>query len=226
MSKVKDAQPTRYGIWREKTERHGWCWCYQIRVVESDGKMHRRARSGFKTKDEAEAAVAALRMKALRLEHGLVPPQPVHHPTIKEAVENYIKVIMARWEARHGEAYAARNAGQINALRNWMEFAGPDRRVDSITRDDFIFWQQHESKRGLSQPSIRRRINSIRAAINHARENHASLVGFAVPRRPTGEDANRQRMRILDADEIRALSDALAARPQWRDALDFFVVAL
>lgn len=216
----------RYGIWQETTKRHGLCWRFDVRVLDADGHIHRRTGSGFKTKAECEDAVAALRLAARERKYGLAQPKPVKHTTIGEAVEAYIKVLKAKWESKHGELYVKRNQGQLNPLLNWAEFAGLNRRVDSITKDDFVFWMQHEAKRGLQPASIKRRINSIRAALNHARETKPDLINFRIPKRPVGKEADVQRMRILDENEIKDLSQALASKPSWRDAYDFFRVAL
>ena len=79
---------------------------------------------------------------------------------------------------------------------------------------------EHESKRGLQASSIARHINAVRAAIHHAIDTRPDLASFRLPRRPTLREANKQRMRILDEDEIKVLSAALASKPEWRDAYD------
>lgn len=227
MGKRKEnKKPKRYGIWQENTKRHGLCWCFEVRILDADGKLRRRAGSGFKTKSECEDAVAALRLAARERKFGLTRPEPVKHTTISEAVQAYIKILKAKWESKHGAQYAKRNTGQINALQNWTEFAGPKRRVDSLTKDDFVFWMQHEAKRGLQPSSIARRINSIRAALNHARETKPDLINFRIPKMPVGKEGDIQRMRILDENEVQKLSKVLASKPDWRDAYDFFRIAL
>lgn len=188
--------------------------------------MHRRAGSGFRTKDECEAAVAKLRLDTRERKFGLERPVPLKPTTIGEAIEDYLKVLIARWEAKHGQEYAERNSGQVNALRYWAEFAGLNRRVDSLNKDDLVYWMQHESKRGLQASSVARRINTIKAALNHAKETKADLINFRSPKRPTGKEANIQRMRILDENEIKSLSEVLSSNPEWQDAFDFFRVVL
>jgi integrase len=222
----KTKKATRYGIWQEETERLGRCWRFEIRVLEADGRWHRRSGSGFATKGEAEAAVAKLKLESRQRKFGIEPEKPVKPTTIGEAIVAYAKVLEAKWRTKHGDRYVKRNTGQITTLRNWAEFAGPKRLVSSLTRDDFIFYMEHESKRGLQASSIARHINAVRAALYHAIDTCPDLASFRLPRRPKLREANKQRMRILDEDEIKALSAALAANPEWRDAYDFFRVAL
>lgn len=227
MGKEKtNSKPKRHGIWQEETKRHGRCWRFDVRVLEADGRWHRRAGSGFPTKSEAEAAVAKLKLESRQRKFGIEPEKPVRPTTIGEAVDTYIKVLEAKWRSKHGDRYVKRNTGQVTTLRDWAEFTGRKRLVGSLTRDDFIFYMEHESKRGLQASSIARHINAVRAAIHHAIDTRPDLSSFRLPRRPTLREANKQRMRILEEGEIKALSAALAAKPEWRDAYDFFRVAL
>ena len=227
MGKEKGSKkPKRHGVWQEETKQHGRCWRFEIRVLEADGKWHRRSGSGFATKAEAEAAVAKMKLESRQRKFGIEPVRPVKPTTIGEAVDGYIKVLEAKWRTKHGDRYVKRNAGQVSTLRNWAEFAGRKRPVSSLTRDDFVFYMEHESKRGLQASSIARHVNAVRAAIHHAVDTHPDLASFRLPRRPAQREASKQRMRILDEDEIKALSAALASKPEWRDAYDFFRVAL
>lgn len=224
---TKRKEPTkRYGIWQEQTTRHGICWRYRIRVMEEDGVLRRRAASGFATKAEAEAAVAKLKLDTRARKHGIYIEPPTKIPTLREAVESYCAAITARWRAKRGDDYVHRNKAQLEPVRNWANFAGPDRLVNTITSTDFIYWYEHESGRDIQASSFRRRINSIRAALSLAREQCPALTTYRVPRTPTGKDAETNRIRILSTDEITALSDAFRDRPDWRNEWDLFKVAL
>jgi integrase len=216
----------RYGIWQETTKRHGLCWSYRVRVHDIDGAVKMKTASGFASKGEAEAAVARLTLDSRARQHGIEVAKPLPPVTIQVAVDAYIKALEARWRSAHGADYVRRNSGQVNALRRWAEFAGVDRPITSLTKDDLTFWVEHEAGRGIALSSVRRRINNILAAINHARETNIALAGFRPPRRPLTKDVDVVRMRLLTAEEIKSLSDALASRPEWRDAHDFFKVAL
>ena len=216
----------RYGIWQEETARYGRCWRYEIRVLESDGKWHRRAASGFVTKGDAEAAVAKLKLESRQRRFGIEPPTPVKATTIGEAVDGYCKSLEEKWVGRHGARYAKRYKGQVTTIKQWAEFAGRGRAVRELTRDDFTSYVAHERQRGLKPSSIARHVNGIRAALYHAAETRPDLAGYRLPRRPSMKDADKSRMRILTDDEIKALSAALAANEEWRDVWDFFRVGL
>lgn len=216
----------RYGVWREKTRRHGWCWSYKVRVLEADGVLRLRQASGFATKGECEAAVARLRLDSRARQHGIEVVKPLPATTIGQAVDAYCVALQAKWRSRHGERYARRYKGQISTLKAWAEFAGRDRAVKSTTRDDFTFYVEQERARGLQPSSVARHINAIRAALYHAIETRPDLSGFSLPRRPQLKDAGKNRMRILSTAEIKALSVVLTSREDWRDAIDFFRVGL
>ncbi|MDQ3753675.1 MAG: hypothetical protein M3371_02970 [Acidobacteriota bacterium] len=213
-----DGKPVkRYGVWREKTDRHGWCWCYRVRVLEGDGKVHMRAASGFATKGEAEAALAKLRLDARARQHGIEVRKPLTPPTVGESVDAYIRQKESQWESDYGAEYLHRNKGQLNPIRKWADFVGRDRPVNSITRDDMSAYDLHETRRGLAKASIARRINSIYAAINHARDTKLEeLAGYRAPKRPVGKQPDSNRMRILTPGEIKTLTTALAADPALR----------
>ncbi len=226
MSKTKKPQ-VRYGVWQEDTKRYGRCWCYRVRVRDINGVVKRKAASGFASRGEAEAAVARLTLDSRARQHGIEIVKPLIAPTIGECVDGYIRQKESQWESDYGEEYLHRSKAQLNPIRNWADFAGRDRLVSSITRDDFVAYVSSETKRGLSKSSISRRVNSIYAAINHALDTKPeTLVGYHVPKRPLGKDASVGRMRILTPDEIKLLTTALAANERQRDVLDFFLVAL
>ncbi len=216
----------RYGIWQEETARYGRCWRFNVRVRDADGRVRRKAGSGFATKAECETAVAALRLAAREARYGLTRPKPEKAITVGKVVEAYISALTAKWTAKHGAGYAARNTGQLNALRRWAEFVGKEKGVKDLNKQDFASWAQHELYRGLQASSVQRRLNNIRAALNEAISNHKELDGFTLPRYSMGREAARERMRILDESEIRALSKFLQSRAEYRDAFDFFRVAL
>jgi integrase len=226
MSKEKKP-PVRYGIWQEETKRYGRCWCYRVRVHDIDGQVKMKAASGFASKGEAEAAVAKLRLDSRARQHGIEVVKPLTPPTVGECIDAYIRHKESQWESDYGAEYLHRNKGQLNPLRNWADFVGRDRLVSTITRDDMSDYVLAETRRGLSKSSVARRINSIYAAINHARDTKVdALASYRAPRRPLGKDAANGRMRFLTPDEIKVLTAALAADERLRDAHDFFLVAL
>lgn len=223
---INNSKQKRYGVWQEETVRYGRCWRYNVRVQNIDGKLCRRTGSGFVTKAECENAVAALRLGARENKYGLARVKDRTAITVNEVVEDYIKVLTAKWTAKHGAKYAARNTGQINGVRGWAQFVGEEKSVTTLNKQDFVLWAQSELTRGIQASSVQRKLNNVRAALNYACEAHSDLKSFTIPRYSLGREAMRERVRILDETEIRALSQHLRSKQEWRDAYDFFRIAL
>jgi len=216
-------------------------WGYDIRVLDSDGRIVRRRDAGFGTRAECERAAALRKLNSRDIKYGVLKLE-INHTLLTNAVERYISILTARWTMEHNDHYVKRHIGQLNALRRWVAFAGADRRVSSISNDDLVLWAQHEAARKpndagrtMSPISIRRRINDIRAALRHAQENNDDLVNYRIPRTPRGVKVDIERSRILEDEEIAAIANVLATTPPtwrgrrelpWRDAYDFFRLAL
>ncbi len=224
----KEKKPVkRYGIWQETTKTRGLCWCYRVRVRDINGVVKMKSASGFASKGEADAAVARLTLDSRARQHGIEIVKPLVAPTVGECIDAYIRQKESQWESEQGAEYLHRHKGQLNPLRKWADFVGRDRLVNTITRDDMAAYLLAETRRGMSKSSVARRINSIYAALNHARDTKAdALAGYRAPKRPLGKDASVGRMRILSPDEIRALTAVLADDERLRDVLDFFLTAL
>ncbi len=216
----------RYGIWQEETKRYGLCWRYDVRVLDFEGNSKRKTGSGFATKAECETAVAKLRIESRENKYGLARPQPPSIISVKEVAESYITVLTGRWRAKHGQEYVQKNIGQINAIRSWAEFVGEDNNILKIKKQDLVLWSHNEMERGLAASSIKRRYNNVRAALNYACETFDELKTFNVPKLSFGREATNSRIRTLDDDEIKKLAEALHSRKEWKDAYDFFRVAL
>jgi integrase len=109
---------------------------------------------------------------------------------------------------------------------------GPNRHVSSITKDDFVFWIAAETERGrlnrkpIKKATIKRGLNTIRAAVNHAVETYTDLKSFQVPRSPLTKKVEQERDRVLSDDEITKISAALATKAEWHEALFFFQLDL
>jgi integrase len=122
--------------------------------------------------------------------------------------------------------------GHLRTLERWGKFAGPNRQVSTVTRDDFVFWIAAETERGkengrpLKKSSIRRGLNTIKAALNHAVETFPDLKSFQVPRSPLTKKVQEERDRVLADEEIARISALLASKPEWHEALFFFQLAL
>jgi integrase len=109
---------------------------------------------------------------------------------------------------------------------------GLDRHVSSISKDDFAFWIAAETERGrlndksIKKATIKRGLNTIRAALRHAAETYPDLKSFQVPRSPLTKKVEQERDRVLSDKEIADISAALATKPEWREALFFFQLDL
>ncbi len=225
-NKNSSAKSKRYGIWQEETARHGRCWRFDIRVTGANGKVSRKTGSGFATKAECELAVSSLRLAARESKFGLSRPEKSKIITVGEIVEEYMSFLMRKWKSKYGSEYAARYENQGNIIRQWANLIGADKPVQQICKQDFILYSQSELGRGLKPSSVQRRLNSIRAALNYSREYHRKLEDLKIPRFTLGKIAKIGRIRILSETEIKVLSEALRRNSKWRDAYDFFRIAL
>jgi len=103
--------------------------------------------------------------------------------------------------------------GHLRTLQRWGEFVGLGRHVSSIRYDDFVFWVAAETERGnkkngrgLKKATIRRGLNTIRAALNHAVQTYSDLKSYQVPRSPLTKKSEHERDRVLSDEEISKIS--------------------
>jgi integrase len=162
------------------------------------------------------------------------PQEKIRQTTIKEAIESYLRVAKANLLANKTDetTYWREMPGHLRTLERWGQFAGPNRQVSTLTRDDFVFWIAAETERGksngrpLKKSSIRRGLNTIKAALNHAVGTFPDLKSFQVPRSPLTKSVEEERDRVLSDEEIAKISNALASKEEWHEALFFFQIAL
>jgi integrase len=203
-------------------------------VRQIDGTRKRYREFSFATKAEAGQALAALKTSVWKARYGLNPPAVIHQTTISEAIASYLKVAKANLAAnRTDESKYWRNTpGHLRTLQRWGEFAGLERHVSTIQADDFVFWVAAEMERGknnrqaLKKATVRRGLNTIRAAMNHAVQTCADLRTYKVPRSPLTKKSEEERDRVLSDEEISKISGALAINNELADALFFFQIAL
>src|SRR5258708_13909933 len=123
-------------------------------------------------------------------------------------------------------------AGDLRTLERWGKFVGPNRHVSTIARDDFVFWIAAETERGkenhrpLKKSSIRRGLNTIKAALNHAVGTYPDLKSFQVPRSPLTKKVEEERDRVLSDEEITQICEPLSTKAEWAEALFFFQLDL
>lgn len=210
------------------------CWGYDVWVRQLDGTRKRYREFSFATKAEAGQALAALKTSGWKARYGLNPPAVSHQTTISEAIASYLKVAKANLTAnRTDESKYWRNTpGHLRTLQRWGEFAGLERHVGTIQADDFVFWVAAEMERGknnrqtLKKATVRRGLNTIRAATNHAVQTCSDLRTYKVPRSPLTKKSEEERDRVLSDEEISKISGALAIDNELTDALFFFQIAL
>jgi hypothetical protein len=78
----------------------------------------------------------------------------------------------------------------------------------------------------LKKGTIKRGLNTLKAALRHAVETYENLKSFQVPRSPLTKKVDVERDRVLSDEEITKISMALAARVDWAEALFFWDSAL
>lgn len=218
-----------------KEERNGVeRWGYDVWIRQPDGSRKRYREFTFATKAEATQALAALRTTGWKTRYGVNPPEKTSHTTIKEAIESYLKLAKANLLANKNDdtTYWREMPSHLRTLERWGEFMGPNRHVSSVTKDDFVFWVAAETERGienrkpLKKSSIRRGLNTIKAALNHAVGTYPDLKSFQVPRSPLTKKVQEERDRVLSDEEIAKISAVLATKREWHEALFFFQLAL
>jgi integrase len=209
-------------------------WGYDVWIRQPDGTRKRYRDFTFVTKAEAIQALAILRTTGWKARYGLKEPAKARHTTIREAIESYLKLAKANLLANKNEDTTCwrEMPSPLRTLERWGEFIGPDRHVSSVTKDDFVFWVAAETERGkankkpLKKSSIRRGLNTIKAALNHAVGMFPDLKSFQVPRSPLTKKVEEERDRVLSDEEIAQISEALSTNPEWVEALFFFQLAL
>jgi len=209
-------------------------WGYDVWIRQPDGSRKRYRDFTFATKAEATQALSALRTTGWKTRYGVNPPEKTSNTTIKEAIESYLKLAKANLLANRNDdtTYWREMPSHLRTLERWGEFMGPNRHVSSVTRDDFVFWVAAETKRDkengkpLKKSSIRRGLNTIKAALNHAVGTCPDLKSFQVPRSPLTKKVEEERDRVLSDDEIAQISEALSTKAEWAEALFFFQLDL
>ena len=219
---------------RKEKRATGDFWGYDVWIRQPDGSRRRYREFTFITKAEATQALALLRTNGWKSRYGVKPQEEIRQTTIKEAIESYLKVAKANLLANKTDetTYWRETPGHLRTLERWGMFAGLNRQVITLTRDDFVFWIAAETERGksngrpLKKSSIRRGLNTVKAALNHAVGTFPDLKSFQVPRSPLTKTVEEERDRVLSDEEIAKISSALARNEEWQEARFFFQIAL
>jgi integrase len=219
---------------RKEKRRTRECWGYDVWIRQIDGTRKRYREFSFATKADAGQALAALKTSGWKARYGLKAPGVDRQTTISEAIASYLKVAKANLTSNRTDEseYWRDTPGHLRTLQRWGEFAGLDRHVSTIQADDFVFWVAAEMERGknnrqaLKKSTVRRGLNTIRAALNHAVHTYPDLRDYKVPRSPLTKKSEEERDRVLSDEEISKISGALARKSELADGLFFFQIAL
>jgi integrase len=221
---------------RQEERAGGVFWGYDVWIRQPDGSRKRFRDFSFNKKLEAQQALAALRLKGNKGRYSLTDAPKEIHTTVKSAALPYIeeqesKQIINRTEETN---YWRQYPGHLRTLDRFIEWIGPTRVVSTISKQDFLDWIKAEQDRAkaengaLKQSTIRRGLNTIRAALNHAVNsgNFDDLRAYKVPSNPLKKKVETDRDRVLSNEEILQIATALAANPEYEEALFFFQLDL
>jgi integrase len=219
---------------RKEKRATGEFWGYDVWIRQEDGSRKRYREFKFATKAEAGQALAALKTAGWKARYSLKAATDARVTLIKDAIASYLKLAKASLLANRTEesSYWRDTPGHLRTLERWGRFAGLNRAVNSIKYDDFVFWVAAETERArtkgtsLKQSTIRRGLNTIRAALNHAVQACPDLKSYHVPRSPLTKKVEEERDRVLADDEISKIVGELSLNPDWVDVLFFFQLAL
>jgi integrase len=234
MITIKTRRPKGSAQLRKEKRSAGEFWGYDVWIRQEDGTRKRYREFTFATKAEAAQALAALKTAGWKGRYGLKPAAIVRTTSIKNAIDSYLKLAKANLQANRTEesSYWRETPGHLRTLERWGRFVGLNRLVSSIQKDDFVFWVAAEmeraktSKKSLKQSTIRRGLNTIRAALNHAVQTSPDLKSYQVPRSPLTKKVEEERDRVLSDEEISKMSAALSSNPDWADALFFLRIGV
>ena len=212
-------------------------WGYDVWLRQPNGRRKRYRDFTFTSKGAAQQALAALRTTGWKTRYAVNPPEEKTETTIREAVQSYLNLKQADLLASKSDdtTYWRDMPGHLRTLERWCQYIGPDKPVRLVTKDDFIFWIAAETERGrlnkktIKKSTIKRGMNTIRAALNHAVQNTAKfpdLNTYQVPKSPLTKKVEEERDRVLTDEEIGQICEALAERPEWEEALFFFQLDL
>lgn len=215
-------------------------WGYHVWIRQPDGSRKQHREFSFKTKAEAQQALAALRTAGWKTRYAVNPPAKEVPTTIKEAAADYQDLAEAKLITHRTEdtTYWRDHPGHLHTLNRFVTWAGEERHITHVTeinKDVITYWIAAETKRAqkkgttLKQATIKRGLNTILAALHHAVESgkFKDLLNYRVPKNPLKKyQVEEDRDRVLTDEEIEHISTKLADHPEYEEALFFFQLAL
>jgi integrase len=171
-----------------------------------------RTRRSTQTADrrEAEGLLAKWKLAAYQERHWDAPPSH----TFDELMLNYLADTQA----------TKRSAERDRRCAAWLypHFTGKE--LTTLAVGDLYHYQRARRADGVKEPTIRRELSLLSAALNHARQNW----GWAVTNPVQGHlpASSEGRVRWIRPEQARALIAAAASEPRSPHAADFIRLAL
>jgi integrase len=188
--KQHEAQFGKYKL----TKRDG-SEVWYIEWYDGRAKRTKRASLGTRDREEAEAKVAEEYLKKKKVRN--TDPEKVS-----------LEFVLERYYLMHGKKIRSSSFARF-AIDRFVEFFGADTTVNEIPperQQEFVEWMESQ---GASNRYVKRFFTGVlRPALTHAVDNNK--LSYAPPvLKPKCFEADRERDRILDQDELAALWDAI-----------------
>lgn len=172
----------------QKTGKH---FSYEIDFYENGRRVREK---GFRTRAQAEQAIAAARLREKEFQHGI--PKARQPVTLKELIEKRVAAIESPNEKRRAD----------RILNFWLDLQ-PDENifVAEITSDHLRRYIEARTGK-VSNATIDRDLTTIAAALHAAADLFPALEKWKCPRIPRPKVSKRRRERtITDAEKQKLL---------------------
>lgn len=221
---------------RTEARKGGRRWGYDTYIRQPDGTRKRFRDFKFRSEVDARKALAKLVVEGGKTRYGINPPPKETHTTVTAACADYIQAAEDKQITNRTDDtnYFRARPGHIHTLNRFIEWIKPSFLVTDIRPKHFTQWIKHEIERAerekgsLKQSTIRRGLNTIRAALNHAVKSgeFPDLVAYRVPSNPLKKKVEKNRERVLTEEEIEKIVNKLKESPKHEEALFFFQLDL
>jgi hypothetical protein len=144
---AKQRRPYGNATVRQESRKGKLVWGYDKTLRQPDGRLKRFRKFSFRTKADAERALDALKEANTKTGHSLKSAEQLLPTTVRIAVASYQKLAAAKLVINRTSdtTYWRARPGHLHTLDRFVEWIGPDRLVNSIILDDFIYWTAAET---------------------------------------------------------------------------------
>lgn len=194
-------------------------WEIDIRVSQGEGRPKRRLRSrDFRSRDEAERAVTAIRASERAKKFGFLPAK--HRPKLQRLIADRLPAITPKNEQTRAR----------RVLYSWLRLMDPmltldDRyhpvngyqspiTIESVETPAIRKYVELRTEQGQSPSSIDRELNIICATLNAAPDFFPELRQWMPPKIPRPKVPKTRRERLITDAEYNAILATLQAKPQ------------